>query len=168
MDFVSGELGKLERRQFDLKKRLDLKTKELEALNDNALSLQQSKKDVRALVERLQGRHGEELFLLRAQIAARLKTLVKTLAIASPGYGSRSERLIEFLRSQPAEVVDYVREQLELQIGDRPYFAVCFRNGTIRVVYPNECDRLSYDEQVLVNGEGFAVHSNLLDEALTG
>ena len=124
-------------------------------LNGKVLSFYQSKAEVRAFVERLQAREGDQLFRLRAQIAARLKTLVETLIVAPFGHRPKTERLIEYLRSEPmgSDVVGYLREQLSSGIDDRPYFAVGFRNGTVRAVYPSADDPLSYDQQVLASRE---------------
>jgi DNA invertase Pin-like site-specific DNA recombinase len=166
IDFVSGELRKLEGRQVELKGLLDLKTKELELLKGRVLNFYRSKEEVRAFVDRLQARDGEALFRLRAQIAARLKTLVETLVVAPLGHRPKTERLIQYLRGEPmgADVVAYLREQLASRIDDRPYFAVGFRNGTVRAVYPNADDPLTYDQQVLANREGFAIDEKTLDD----
>jgi hypothetical protein len=165
VDFVSGELRKLEGRQSELKGRLNSKTKELELLNGKVSAFYQSREQVRAFVGRLQGQDGEELFRLRAQIAARLKTLVETLTVAPLGYRPKTEGLIEYLRGEPmgGDVVAFLRERLASGKDDRPYFAVGFRNGTVRGVYPAANDPLSYDHQFLAIDKGFVFDDMALD-----
>ena len=112
--------------------------------------MRQSRAGLTHLLERLKVPSGAELYKLRAQIASRLKNLVLTISVATLGDRPRLKRTIEFLEQQPdsEDVVFYLKERLSEREAARRYFAVGFRNNSVRVVYPHDDDPLKYEEQI--------------------
>ena len=151
VDFVSSKLRELEARQRDLKGRLGTKQHELELLNNRISTFYESKNEVRSFVERLQSPAGEELFKLRAQIASRIKNLVETLVVFPLGDRPKTEKVIEYLKGESGadDVISHLAERLSSKKDDRRYFAVGFRNRTVRAVYPSDEDPLRYEQQLL-------------------
>jgi hypothetical protein len=157
VDFVSSKLRELESRQRDLKKRLPAKQHELELINNRISTFYESKNEVRGFVERLQRPSGEELFKLRAQIASRIKNLTQTLVVASLGDRPKTEKAIDYLKGETGadDVISHLVERLSSKKDDRRYFAVGFRNGTVRAVYPSAEDPLHYEQQLLATDGRF-------------
>jgi DNA invertase Pin-like site-specific DNA recombinase len=157
IDFVSSRLRELESCQRDLKVRLRTKRHELELLNNRISTFYESKNQVRGFVERLQKPSGEELFKLRAQIASRIKNLVQTLVVAPLGDRPKTEKAIDYLRGETGadDVISLLAERLSSKKDDRRYFAVGFRNGTVRAVYPSAEDPLHYEQQLLATDGRF-------------
>jgi hypothetical protein len=130
----------------------------------------ESKAEVRSFVERLQQRPTEmpevaDVFKLRANIASRLRTLVESLVVAPLGDRPKVEKTIDFLRGQAGatDVIAHMEARLASGTDDLPYFAVGFRNGTIRTVYPSEPDPLNYRQQVVGNNDGIRLLSIEID-----
>ncbi len=169
VEFVSNKLRELETRQRDLKERLRTKQHELELLNNRISTFYESKNEVRSFVERLQSPAGEELFKLRAQIASRIKNLVETLIVAPLGDRPKTKKVIEHLKGEAAadDVIAHLTDRLNSKKDDRRYFAVGFRNGTVRAVYPSDADPLKYHQQVIAREGKIGLVSDEIDpEAL--
>ena len=111
----------------------------------------ESRDQVKALVAQLQGRDGDEVYKLRSQIAARLKSLVTIIFVAPLGHAPQTRKAIEWLSNQPdaEDVVAYMEGMLEDEAEHQRYFAVGFADGTTRGVYPSEEDPLQFHHQVL-------------------
>lgn len=109
-----------------------------------------SKDEIKSLLAKLQSTPADRLFKLRAQIASRLKTLVQTISVATLGDRPLVQRTIEFLEQQPdsEDVVFHLKERLNERDAARRYFAVGFRNNSVRVVYPHDNDPLKYEQQI--------------------
>jgi hypothetical protein len=154
VNFVSSKLRELESRQRDLKERLRTKQHDLELLNNRISTFYESKNEVRSFVERLQSPSGDELFKLRAQIASRIKNLVETLVVAPLGDRPKTQKAIDFLMGQGGadDLISHLTERLASKTDDRRYFAIGFRNGTVRAVFPTEEDPLRYGQQLVVTG----------------
>jgi hypothetical protein len=163
-EFVSGKLRELESRQKELNSTLAEKREELRSLASRVANFYESKEDVRAFIERLQGSDAVELYRLRAQMASRLRTLVESLIVAPLGDRPKTERAVDFLRGQPGatDVVLHMEARLAEGADDAPYFAVGFRKGSARAVFPNDGDALDYRQQVIANDGGIRLESNEL------
>jgi DNA repair exonuclease SbcCD ATPase subunit len=161
VDFVSSKLRELESRQRDIKERLRTKQHELELLNNRISTFYESKNEVRSFVERLQSPADEELFKLRAQIASRIKNLVETLVVAPLGDRPKTEKVIDYLKGEAGadDVIAHLAKRLSSKKDDRRYFAVGFRNGTVRAVYPSDEDPLRYEQVLLVTNDSFVVQN---------
>jgi DNA invertase Pin-like site-specific DNA recombinase len=155
VDFVSGKLRELEARENQVKQGLKSKQERLDALNGKISSFYESKEEVRQFVQRLQQPSGNELYKLRAGIAARLKSLVETLLLAPLGNRPKTQKVLDLLRCESGaeDVAQHIEGQLADPRSSRPYFALGFRNGNVRAVYPNQKDPLQYHHQVVANGD---------------
>jgi DNA invertase Pin-like site-specific DNA recombinase len=155
--FVTGKLNEHEQRRVELSRSIDLKSAEREELLSRQLRYQRSKEEIRQLVDRLQSPVNEELFKLRAQIASQLKILIETLVLAPLGDRPKTEKAIEYLEGETdaSDVISHFAERLSSKRDDRRYFAVGFRNGTVRAVYPIPEDPLRYEQQLLVSDGRF-------------
>ena len=60
-------------------------------------------------------------------------------------------------------MVSHMEARLAAGTDDVPYFAVGFRNGTVRGVYPSEDNPLEYRQQVVANEGGVRLMSNEAD-----
>jgi hypothetical protein len=85
------------------------------------------------------------------RLTSRPRTLVESLSVALLSDRPEVERAIVFIREQPGatDVVSHMEERLAAGTDDVPYFAVGFRNGTVRAVYPSGDDPLAYRQQVV-------------------
>lgn len=155
VDFVSQKLNELEQRRSTLLQSLERKTIERDALANRISAFAHSKDELHAFIANLQAAPTQELFKLRAQIASRLKVLVETIIVAPLGDKPNVEKTIAFLREQP-DSTDVV-QALEAKAGTAPYFAVGFRNGTVRAVYPQKDDPLRYEQVVVADGSKISV-----------
>jgi DNA invertase Pin-like site-specific DNA recombinase len=157
-EFVSRKLQELEERRKALLGSASASQQTLDSLNSRISIFYESKEDIRAFVERLQNPEATELFKLRAQIAARLKTLIVSLKIAPLGDRRKTEKIIEFLREQPdsTDVISYMENRLAGGEADAPYFSAEFRNGSVRAVYPERDDPLDYFQLIQDDGSGRA------------
>jgi DNA invertase Pin-like site-specific DNA recombinase/prefoldin subunit 5 len=151
VEFVSAKLKELQQRNDECSADLSEKTRIRDALALRASSLRQSRAELTQLVKRLQAPSGAELYKLRAQIASRLKNLVQTINVATLGNRPQLQRTIEFLEQQPDsnDVISHLKDRLSGPESARRYYAVGFRNNSVRVVYPHEDDPLKYEQQII-------------------
>jgi hypothetical protein len=160
VSFVTGKLNELEQRRTELSKGIDVKSGEQHDLLSRESRYQQSKEEIRQLVDRLQSPANEELFKLRAQIASQMKILVQILFVASVGGKPRLEASIERLRGVAGKqgVVAHMRRAAAHPDRSQRYFAVAFRDSNVRVVYPSDDDPLQFKQQVVASeASGFEV-----------
>jgi DNA invertase Pin-like site-specific DNA recombinase len=158
VEFVTGKLNELNLRREDLRVRVKSIDEERERLASQEARYRQSKEEIKQLVSRLQSPATDELFKLRAQVASQLKSLIGTLLIGSVGEGPRMR-----------DAIDRARKELGLEAGDviahmerlaahpnqtRRFFAVGFRDGNVRVVFPAKDDPLRYEQQVVAQSGG--------------
>ncbi len=170
VDFVSGRLRELEDRQKGLSESVAAQRQALANLASRVSNFYESKSEVRSFVERLQQKPTEQpevadVFKLRASIASRLRTLVESLVVAPLGDRPNVEKTIDFLRGQPGatDVVAHMEARLAAGTDDVPYFAVGFRNGTVRSVYPSADNPLEFRQQVVANESGIRLLSDTVD-----
>jgi hypothetical protein len=104
-------------------------------------------------VKKLQMPPSDELYRIRAQIAARLKVLVETLLVAPQGALPTMKRTIEQLHSIAGGKTDDVIAHMRTLAADpdqsRRYFAVGFRDAAVRVEYPTYGDPLRFEQQIV-------------------
>ena len=150
--FVSQKLNDLEQRRTTLDTAIKLKEGERLKLNSDLSGFYESKVQIKTLIERLQ-KPDDEIYKLRSQIASKLKSLILTLTVAPIGDVPLLRRSIEFLRkdkseTDKSELISHMTGMLQSDRQTRRYFAICFKDKTVRVVYPNVNDPLIFDEQV--------------------
>jgi DNA invertase Pin-like site-specific DNA recombinase len=170
-DFVSGKLRELEERRKELTEGVAAKRQAFDSLGSRVSKFYHSKAEVRSFVESLQQQRPTEqpevadVFKLRANIASRLRTLVESLVVAPLGDRPKVEKTMDFLRGQDdaTDVLAHIEARLATGSDDIPYFAVGFRNGTVRAVYPSEHDPLEYRQQVVATKESILLLSDEVD-----
>lgn len=120
-DFVAGKLDELEKRRAELDAILE--TKETERLTESAFY--RSKDEIKSLIHDLQNKRRDEIYKVRSQISARIRSLTAEILLAPAGV--------------PRD---------EQGAGGVPrFFHVFFRNGDMRTVFPSKDDPLQYDWQ---------------------
>jgi hypothetical protein len=152
-EFVAGKLNELTAKQSELSKRFASKEAEQQAFNARESRFYTSREEVKNLVRKLQMPPSDELYKLRAQIAARLKVLIETLLIAPRGALPRMQRSIEQMRSitggEANDVIAHMEQLATHPDQSRRYFAVGFRDAAVRAVFPDYGDRLRFEQQVV-------------------
>lgn len=151
-DYVAQKLEELQQRHTTLDTALKQKESARLALNSDLTGFYESKEQIKTLIEKLQ-KPGDEVYKLRSQIASKLKSLILTLTVAPLGDIPRLRRSIEFLRNDKSEadkteLMGHMTEMLKDDRQKRRYFAIYFKDKTIRAVFPNVNDPLLFDEQV--------------------
>jgi hypothetical protein len=63
------------------------------------------------------------------------------------------------------DVISQMESRIAAGDDNAPYFAVGFRNGTVRAVFPATGDALGYHQQVLATKAGIRLLSENLDPA---
>ena len=73
--------------------------------------------------------------------------------MATLGDRPQVKRTIEFLEQQPnsEDVISVLKARLSGHDLSRRYFAVGFRNNSVRVVYPHDDDPLKFEQQITAN-----------------
>jgi DNA invertase Pin-like site-specific DNA recombinase len=111
--------------------------------------------DVRVLVDRVRNARDEDAYRLRSSIAARLRSTIDVVRVATIGDVPRTRKVIDFLSGQDG--VDALLEDFKRRLNDerttRRYFTVVFRNGGMRVVYPDPDDPTKFTEQLTSSAE---------------
>ena len=155
-EFVAEKLKALESRRAAIDEELRLKQAERTAITAEVSAYYESRDQVKALLAQLQGRDGDEVYKLRAQIAARLKSLVTTIIVAPLGDAPLTRRTIEFLSNQPdaEDVIAHLERMSEDEAEHRRFFAVGLADGTVRAVHPSDEDPLQFHQQLLANKRG--------------
>jgi hypothetical protein len=150
VEFVTGKLKELQARKATLSANVEAKSAEQKELLGREARYRQSKDEIKTLVRRLQGPADEETFKLRAQIASQLKVLVQTLSVAPLGSKPRLEASIERLRGTAGKegAIAHMSQAAAHPDHSRRYIAVGFRDGDVRVVYPNAEDPLRFEQQI--------------------
>jgi DNA invertase Pin-like site-specific DNA recombinase len=153
--FVSQKLNELEQQRVELENAIQEKEKERVALSSDLSEFYESKEQIKALIERLQKSQGDEIYKLRSQIASRLKSLVSTVLVASVGSAPLTRNVINFLKnnhdSEATNVISHLSERLSDERENRRWFAIGFKDGSTRAVYPTEHDPLQFEEQVIAS-----------------
>jgi DNA invertase Pin-like site-specific DNA recombinase len=153
LDFVANKLNECE--QEILKVQADLQRQESERARA-ALERQvarESKEQIQAQIARLRDRNDKDLYKLRALVAERLRSLVVSLTIAPIGQMPATERALAFISaeqpSSPEENASRKRliEHLESAkaTDSRRWFGVLLKDGTTRIVIPNDSDPLKHE-----------------------
>jgi hypothetical protein len=98
--------------------------------------------ELRSIMARVQAGTGDEAYKLRSMLQSRLRSLVTSVQLAPVGHTPLINKTLEFLRDQPdaQDVIQHLEQKLQSEEEARPYFAVGFKNGTTRAVFPNKDD----------------------------
>lgn len=163
-DFVSSKLNELAERRKELKSLLQSKTQEYEDSLSREAQYLQSKEEIKALLNRLQGPPDSDLYSLRARVAGHLRSIVSVLSVASAGYRPRLQSRMAQLRKldetgaldvRDKGFLEYLGQQTRRPDSVLRHFSVGFRDGRVRIVYPKEDAPLEYEKQMTVNETDF-------------
>ena len=129
-DFVAKKLEEIDQTALQLKGVIQQKEAELVALTADLAKFYESKDQIKALVEQMQNRDGQDAYKMRSLLASRLKSIVQSMSVASVG---RS-------RFGPTPGDDSMEH--------RRYFLITFKDGSARAVYPHPDDPQQFAEQI--------------------
>jgi hypothetical protein len=132
------------------------KERERAQLRPELSGLLESKDQIKELLARLQRSAADEVYKLRAQIAARLKSLVSAILIAPVGWVPARRKVLAFLDGQEScdttrQLIDSFRNMLTHEHKHRQFFLVTFRDGSSRGVYPKRDDPFEFEEQIVAS-----------------
>jgi chromosome segregation ATPase len=138
-DFVGKKLNELVAQQEQLQTVIHHKEKELVAKKAELAEFHRGKDQIKSLIKQINGKDSYEL---RAKIAARIKSLVSTLIIASAGYRAT--------KKNDADIVNPLIDKLpdEYKIRQR-YFCVGFKDGIVQGVFPSDDDPLDFEQAII-------------------
>ena len=162
--FVIDELAKNERELSEIETELAQNREVLAALVSEAADFNESKEQIRSLIDRLQIKNDPETYKLRSQVAAKLRALIKELVVAPDGsapllknYSIKSTKTgdgswtvsIEAMSPPKAQghIPVWFDEETNATRSKMRYFYVKFKDGTTRAIFPNDKDPYKYDEQ---------------------
>jgi DNA invertase Pin-like site-specific DNA recombinase len=156
-DYLKQEFLGRERELQSAKASLEAKRTERQRLQAQAIGFYDSKDHIKGLVARLRGREGE-VYKLRAQIAARLKSLASAISLASVGQGPLTRRALDLVQADgsgdpvSAGVLSGFCKDLASDRVSARYFSVAFRDGSVRIVHPDRADPFISEGQVYGSG----------------
>jgi len=145
---------------------------QLSSMSAAAATYYESRDQIKELINRVKTKSADN-YKTRAQIAARLKSLIDRIDVAVVGQAPSNKRIANFLEtardeaaSSPelqkdaAEVLDLHRSMIGESENLR-YFLVWFKDGTTRFVWPSADDPLQFEQRmassVMLAGERIQV-----------
>jgi DNA invertase Pin-like site-specific DNA recombinase len=169
-NFVAEKLQQLEARRSSVEAELNEKERERSDLGSATSQFYESRDQIKALIDQLQSRQGDETYKLRSQIASKLRSLVTTILVAPLGQAPLTQKTIDFLshESEAQLVIDRMKRMLDDEAEHRRYFAVGFVDGSVRGVYPHKDDPLQFEHQILANGGGIVRLDPSVEPQLAG
>jgi DNA invertase Pin-like site-specific DNA recombinase len=126
VDFITGKLNEVEQERQGIEKTIHEKEQELLALEKN-----RGAEDVGPLLKRLRA-GDDEAYRLRATIASRLRSLINGITLAPRGRAPLVQKAVETGKRKKNKAVTAA-----LLRDMRRFFAVEFRDGSARVVFPD-------------------------------
>jgi hypothetical protein len=161
-DFIGKKLKELRQQRDATNATLQKKQQELETTTANVKEFYKSK-ELHEIIARLQGSTsgGDEIYKLRAQVSAKLKSLISKLYVVSAGSMPLTKMARDWLAKHDPEVLEddtvhhplsYVARLNGNEHGR--YFSVKFKDGGIRNVVPSANDPLEDVEQVWYPADG--------------
>ena len=117
IDYVGKNLDECEAKIAEVTKAIDDAMERLGREVTAANAYVENADELRKLIERLRGTDGQEVFMQRSLIAARLKAIIECVFVSPASYRPFSGR--------------------EKEILGTSNFEVRFRNGDCRIVFPN-------------------------------
>jgi hypothetical protein len=153
-DYVGHKLNEFEERRIALVEELATKEKERDQLSSELSGFYESKDQIKELLERLQGSTREDVYKLRAQIAARLKSLVCEISVAPLGSAPITRKTLGVLKEQEPpqrndELIHGFEQRLKQEHEHRRFFLITFKDKSCRAVYPKRDDPLDFEEQMV-------------------
>jgi hypothetical protein len=119
-NFVGQKLSQLEEQRLTLMEQIAALAKEQDQLSSELRGFYESKEQLKGLIERVPCSSEEDVYKLRAQIAARLKSLVSAVFVAPVGAAPVIRREIEFLKkgsaAENAERIEFLTSSLSTNV----------------------------------------------------
>jgi DNA invertase Pin-like site-specific DNA recombinase len=148
--FVATKLNELTSKQADLSERLERKEADQSRFLARGPCFYQNNEEVRELVKKLQTPVSDELYKLRAEIASRIRALVRALFVAPQGVFSGKQKSIQFLRTEADnEHVAFMKRAAARLDQPRRCFCVEFKNAAPRTVFPSSSDPFCYQQEAV-------------------
>ena len=150
-EYTADKLNHFKSRSVELENLIKQKEEELRIVSSQFADFHESKDKIKALIHRLQQDDGFDIYRTRAQIAASIRNLASSVRVASVGRKTlpRQEDF-NFSNWGPEERANSRKRIDELiEFAKRRYFAVLFKQGGHRIVYPIENDPLRYADQFI-------------------
>jgi DNA invertase Pin-like site-specific DNA recombinase len=150
LDGLKNELGHLRKTLQDSEAELHRRDEELAAYYEG-------QHEITELLKRIQTGKPDDLYKIRAQLAARLKAIIREVRIAGSGGAPFVREQIAAMRSLSRPNMKALRD---LEKGlDEPrtkdrFFAVFFKNGSDRNVVPHPDDPMRFLEQLTRDADG--------------
>lgn len=155
-EFLVAKLRELQARKDELAARILTSRKVVEELESERERLSQSRDEIKGLVQRLQNANQPDLFDLRSKISSHLKSMIHSLTVAPQGGQPRLFKIAEETRErfgdEAAQVADRIARRAISPEQTLRYFSVGFRDGRVRIVFPDAKDPLKYEQQIVASG----------------
>jgi DNA invertase Pin-like site-specific DNA recombinase len=158
-DLVWSKMSQCESAIAQTKELISHLSTELEQAKAEAASFYDAKVELNQLIAKIKGASDLEVYRIRAQISARLKSIVDEIAVAPRGIMLEKQDQIALAKSIRSEQPDHPVLEVLATVPDYEtmtpkdtarFFRVSFKNGTYRVVYPHAADPQQYEEQYFV------------------
>jgi hypothetical protein len=150
LEFVAGKLHSLQQQTNQTKRQLEEKQAERQTLEASDNAFYESKDEIKSLIAQLQTSGDRDLYKLRSQVSARIKSLVDTLSVAPAGLApivAHVTKILEADKRAKPRLIERIKSD-----QDKRYFTVRFKNGSTLSVYPNRNDPLRFESRVMVLG----------------
>ncbi|BCP55819.1 site-specific recombinase [Kaistia sp. 32K] len=167
-EYFSGKVLSLDASIVQAKTEFDSLHQQLNQLDLSSPSFYAQRENVQNLIRELQDRSAPDTYRLRSSIAAKLKNLIHTLEVSPDSAADRIEakilrtRELEGFADHPdaAEIESIMRMPRKAEQQGR-YFAVKFKNGAMRIVFPDDDPFELRDE--IVAGQSKAIDLDVED-----
>lgn len=152
-EFILTKLRELQARKDELAAQIAESRKVLEEVESERQRLSQSRDEIKSLLQHLQNANQPDLFELRSKISSHLKSMIETLTVAPQGGQPRLTEIADETRrmfgTEATDVAAHIaRRALSPQQSLR-YFSVGFRDGRVRIVFPDAKDPFKYEQQIV-------------------
>lgn len=160
--FFAGKIREMSETIAGLETALAERRSERDQLVSEASRFYESRDQIKLLIARLQNFEGEGVYELRAQVAAKLKSIVDGLKIFAEGEVGTTRKLMKSLqdRDDPlgyALVLETFADELANPEKHRPFFLFTMKDGRGRLVKPSATDPSDVHEQVVIDAEGVRI-----------
>jgi len=146
-EFVGKKLAELEVRKTALVASAATLEATISLAREQTSSFYEGRDRIKALLALVRGNDKSEAYKLRAQIVDRLKSLIRTIYVATVGCGPTLEKLLQTELEEPSAddgLVAELRASIDSPIGRQRFFTVIFNNGVSLRITPTPNDPLSY------------------------
>lgn len=160
--FFAGKIREMSATIADFETALAERKSERDQLVSEASRFYESRDQIKLLIARLQNFEGEGVYELRAQVAAKLKSITGGLQISCNGEAGQVTRLMKSLQDRNDPIgYDSILETFASELADpakhRPFFLFIMKDGRARKVTPSAIDPSDVHEQVVIDADGVRI-----------